>query len=141
MTEIKSYKDLDAWRVGMDLVEATYRLTAGFPGDERFGLVSQMRRAAISITSNIAEGQAVRTPRWALRHIVIAIGSSAELDSQLEAAVRLRFVNEPAASPLRQLIDREQKLLYGMKRERQRRIATTTVSIVFLLVALSSWLS
>ena len=140
MTEIKSYKDLDAWRVGMDVVQATYRLTRDFPRDERFGLVSQMRRAAISIPSNVAEGQAVRTPRWALRHIVIAIGSSAELESQLEAAVRLRFIEDLAAAPLRSLIDREQKILYGWKRERERRIGTAVVSVVLLLVAVSVWL-
>ena len=139
--EIKSYKDLDAWRVGLDLVEATYRFTAGLPSDERFGLISQMRRAAISITSNIAEGHALRAPRWTLKHIVVAIGSSTELESQLEAAVRLRFVEEHAATPLRRLIDREQKILYGMRRERQRRIGAATVSTVFLLVAVSHLLT
>ena len=120
----------------MDLVEATYGLTAKFPADERFGLVSQMRRASISITSNLAEGHAVRAVRWTLRHLMIAIGSSAELESQLEAALRLRFVDEIAASPFRQLIDREQKLLYGMRRERLGRIATKTVRTIILVIAL-----
>jgi four helix bundle protein len=137
--EIKSYKDVDAWRVAMDLVEATYRFTAALPSDERFGLISQMRRAAISITSNIAEGHAVRAPRWTLRHIVIAIGSSAELETQLEAAVRLRFVTDDAARSLRQLIDREQKILYGMRRERERRIGIVGTSVLLILAALSRW--
>ena len=139
--EIKSYKDLDAWRVGMDLVEATYRFTAHLPGDERFGLISQMRRAAISITSNVAEGHAVRAPRWTLRHIVVAIGSSAELETQLEAAVRLRFVSETAAGSVRLLIDREQKILYGLRRERERRIGTAGISVLLILVTLSQWLA
>ena len=55
MAKIRSYKDLIAWQKAMELVEAVYRLTAGYPGDERFGLISQTRRAAISIPSNIAE--------------------------------------------------------------------------------------
>ena len=140
MMEIKSYKDLDAWRIGMDLVEATYRFTADLPSDERFGLISQMRRAAIPITSNIAEGHAVGAPRWTLRHIVIAIGSSAELETQLEAAIRLQFVTDVSARSLLQLIDREQKILYGMRRERERRIGTAGISVLLILAALSQWL-
>jgi len=104
----------------METIDVTYRLTSGFPAGERFGLVSQMRRAAVSIPSNVAEGQAVRAPRWSLRHIVIAIGSTAELDTQLEAAVRLGFVDESGSLPLRQVLERLQQLLYGLRRAKER---------------------
>jgi four helix bundle protein len=124
MGEIKMFRDLHAWQVGMDTVVLTYKLTADFPLEERFGLVSQMRRASVSVPSNVAEGQAVKTPRWSLRHVVTAIGSATELETQLEAAIRLQFVSRERAQPLADSIDRLQKLLYGIRRERQRRLAS-----------------
>ena len=93
MSHVRSFRDLDAWQMGMRAVELTYRLTADFPDTERFGLVSQMRRAAVSVPSNVAEGQAVRSTRWSLRFFAIAIASLSELDTQLEVALRLRFVD------------------------------------------------
>ena len=131
--EIKNFKDLDAWRIGMEAIEATYNLTASFPSGERFGLVSQMRRAAISIPSNVAEGQAVRAPRWTLRHVVIAIGSCAELETQLEAA-SLGFTNESDAEPLR-ATERLKQVLYGWRRAKERRIAITVSGAGMLIVA------
>ena len=122
MSEIRSFRDLMAWQVGVDLVELAYRLTADFPDNERFGLVSQMRRAAVSSPSNVAEGQGVRKTRWSLRHIVTAIGSSCELDTQIEVALRLRFVGPAAAREFQTTLDRAQKLLYGMRREKERRL-------------------
>jgi four helix bundle protein len=91
MAQIQSFRDLEAWQLGMTIVELTYAVTSGFPDSERFGLCSQMRRAAVSIPSNVAEGQAVRMERWSVRHLRIALGSLAELETQLEVAVRLRF--------------------------------------------------
>jgi four helix bundle protein len=122
----------------METVVLTYQITVGFPLDERFGLVSQMRRASVSIPSNVAEGQAVRTPRWSLRHIVTAIGSATELETQLEAVIRLQFIRRERAQPLADSLDRLQKLLYGMRRERQQRlgISVATAGMVALLVLL-----
>ena len=139
MGAIKTFRDLHAWQVGMDTVVLTYELTSGFPSEERVGLVSQMRRAAVSVPSNVAEGQAVKAPRWSLRHVVTAIGSATELETQLEAAIRLRFVSrERAAQPLAASIDRLQKLLYGIRRERQLRlgVSVATVGAVVLLFCL-----
>ena len=135
MSDIRSFRDLDAWQVAITAVELTYELTADFPDAERFGLTSQMRRASVSIPSNVAEGQAVRSPRWALRHIVIAIGSSAELDTQLEIALRLRFITKEHAAELVATIDRLQKLLYGLRREKERRLGMSIagLALVFLL--------
>ena len=75
----------------MSLVESVYRLTARFPDNERFGLVSQMRRAAISVPSNIAEGAARRSTPEYLRFLSIARGSLAELDTQIQIASRLEL--------------------------------------------------
>jgi four helix bundle protein len=122
----------------MDTVVLTYQVTADFPPEERFGLVSQMRRASVSVPSNVAEGQAVRAPRWSLRHIVTAIGSAAELETQLEAAIRLQFIRRERAQSLADSINRLQKLLYGMRRERQKRLGISVASagMVALLVFL-----
>jgi four helix bundle protein len=139
MAEIRTFRDLHAWQVGMETVVLTYQMTADFPADERFGLVSQMRRASVSVPSNVAEGQAVRAPRWTLRYIVNAIGSAAELESQLEAAVRLQFVHRERAKPLAASLDRLQKLLDGMRRERQQRLGISTASGMAALLVLLRW--
>jgi four helix bundle protein len=135
MSEIRTFRDLHAWQVGMETMVLTYLVTSEFPQDERFGLVSQMRRASVSIPSNVAEGHAVRTPRWTLRHIVTAIGSAVELETQLEAAVRLGFVSKERATRLAESIDRLEKLLYGMRRDRETRIAGAAAGAsVFILM-------
>ena len=135
MSEIKSFRDLIAWQVGMDTVVLTYELTQEFPVEERYGLISQMRRCATSIPSNVAEGQGVRAPKWTLRHVIIAIGSSCELDTQLEVAIRLRLVTRERSKALAQSIDRVQKLLYGMRREKERRIGAVVASAGMLFFA------
>jgi four helix bundle protein len=138
MGEIKTFRDLHAWQVGMDTIVLTYEVTADFPSDERFGLVSQMRRASVSVPSNVAEGQAVRAPRWSLRYIVTAIGSATELETLLEAAIRLQFIRREQAQPLADSLDRLQKLLYGMRRERQQRLGISigTAGMIALLAFL-----
>ena len=108
-------------------------LTADFPLEERYGLISQMRRASISIPSNVAEGHGVGKPRWSLRYVSTAIGSSLELETQLEAAVRLQFVSRERPKALADSIDRVQKLLYGMRREKLRRIGAVAGASVVLL--------
>jgi four helix bundle protein len=77
----------------MDLVESIYKTTAAFPGEERFGLTSQMRRCSVSIPSNLAEGAARNTRKLFSNHVSIALGSAAELETQLEIAQRLNFTN------------------------------------------------
>lgn len=99
MGEIKTYRDLHAWQVGMDIVGLVYELTADFPAAEWYGLVAQMRRAAVSIPSNVAEGHGVAQGRWSLRYVSTAIGSSLELETQVEVAVRLGFVSRPRSCP------------------------------------------
>ena len=136
MGGIATYRDLHAWQVGMDTVTLTYELTDVFPVEERYGLVSQMRRAAVSIPSNVAEGKGVSQPRWSLRHIRTAIGSSLELETQLEVAIRLSFVSRDRAKTLADNLDRVQKLLYGMRRDRLSRIGAVVGASVIAVAIL-----
>ncbi|WP_027136918.1 four helix bundle protein [Gaetbulibacter saemankumensis] len=86
------HKDLDVWKSGMDLVELVYKVTSVFPDDERYGLTSQMRRAAISIPSNIAEGCGRKSDKELNQFISIALGSIAELETQYFIALRLHYL-------------------------------------------------
>src|SRR5258706_10696824 len=97
---VRSFRDLDVWRLGLELVEVIYRCTATFPKSETFGLAAQMRRAAVSIPSNIAEGQARKSTKEFLQFISIALGSLAELDTQLELTVRLNYQTEDTHSAI-----------------------------------------
>lgn len=87
----KSHESLDCWKLSMDLVDRVYTLTSSFPASERFGLTQQMRRAAYSIPSNIAEGSARQTRKENLRGLYIARGSLAELETQLIITERQGF--------------------------------------------------
>ena len=91
---VVNYRDLRVWQAGMDLVEVVYRVTEGFPPAERYGLTSQMRRAAVAIPSNIAEGHTKAGARAFLYHVSVALGSLAELETQTEIAERLSYVPE-----------------------------------------------
>ena len=86
---IHSYKDLIVWQKSVDLVIEVYKLTDGFPSDERFGLTSQMRRAAVSIPSNIAEGKLRGHAKECKQFSLISFGSGGELETQIEIAKRL----------------------------------------------------
>ncbi|MDE0853675.1 MAG: four helix bundle protein [Nevskia sp.] len=87
----RPHQKLAVWQEAVSLVESVYLITARFPSDEKFGLVSQLRRAAVSIPSNIAEGAARRSRKEYLKYLSIARGSLSELDTQLVIARRLRF--------------------------------------------------
>jgi four helix bundle protein len=113
----QNYKDLIVWQKGIELGKIIYRLTATFPQEERFGLISQMRRAAVSIPSNIAEGQARRTTPEFIQFISHAEGSAAELDTQLILAVELRFCLKNNALPAYELIDEIRRMLNALRRK------------------------
>ena len=116
-THIRHFRELDVWQAGMDLVISTYALSATLPPDERFGLSSQMRRAAISIPSNVAEGHAFRTrPRAYRRYVRIALGSFAELETHVELATRLQMATEESLEPMREKLKRTGQLLHGLLR-------------------------
>ena len=88
---VRSYRDLRVWKMGMDVVEAVYELTRGFPASERFGLASQVQRAAVSIPSNIAEGHTREHRGEYLHFLSVAQASIAEVETQLEISVRLQY--------------------------------------------------
>ena len=131
---ILSFRDLQVWKLGMDLVVHVYRVTEQFPATERYGLTSQIRRAVVSIPSNIAEGHGRRDGAY-LNHIRIALGSQAELGTEIEAASRLGFLETDSASSLLSEIDRIRQLLHGLRRalERRRQIAHASATLGVLL--------
>jgi four helix bundle protein len=96
---IQSFRDLLVWQKAMTLAESVYSTTAGLPRSETYGLSSQLRRASVSIASNIAEGKAIGG-RGYLRHLRIALGSEAELQTQIELAVRLKMFSRSDADKL-----------------------------------------
>jgi four helix bundle protein len=95
---VKSFRDLDVWHLGVELAETVYRVTARFPKSELFALSSQMRRAAVSIPSNIAEGRARDSTREFLHFLAVSRGSLAELETQLELAIRLDYTDSELAA-------------------------------------------
>ena len=97
---VVTYRDLDVGNVAMDLCEAVYMLSSRFPGDERFGLTSQVRRASVSVPSNIAEGYGRIHRAEYVHHLSIARGSLMELETQLTLAARLKLVEREGVLPL-----------------------------------------
>lgn len=108
---IRSYRDLQTWQRAMELAEACYHVAAALPPDERYGLGLQIRRAAVSIPANIAEGHNGRTRQVFLNHLAIALGSQAELETQLELVQRLLKIDVAAS---RALASEVGKLLHGL---------------------------
>ena len=99
-TRIKSYKDLLKWQSGIQLVKQVYVLTQQFPGEEKFGLVSEMGRADVSVPSNIAEGQARRSTAEFMQFLSISQGSLAELETQIIVSTELGFFSHDTSSEL-----------------------------------------
>lgn len=107
------HKDLEVWKKSMDLVIKVYQITQLFPDAEKFGLTSQMRRAAVSIPSNIAEGAARKGNKEFIQFLYIAIASLSELETQYLIAIRLEFIKKEEALEL-QMIE-VKKLLLGFR--------------------------
>ena len=97
---VTSYRDLQVWRQAMDWAESIYEATAHWPKDERFGLISQVRRAAVSVASNIAEGSARRSTGEFIQFVGMARGSLAEGETQLLLALRLGYLPKDDAEGL-----------------------------------------
>jgi four helix bundle protein len=117
---VKSYRDLVVWQKAMTVVESTYRLTSYLPKSEEFGLKSQMRRASISIPSNIAEGHSRNYPAVFLQFLSVAQGSLSELETQIELAVRLEYYTAEQTKGLCDLCLEVCRMLHGLVRTIRR---------------------
>jgi four helix bundle protein len=113
----QNYTDLIVWQKGIALAKTVYQLTSKYPAEEKFGLVSQMRRAAVSIPSNIAEGQARHTTGEFIQFISHAEGSVAELETQLILSIELGFAIANNARSALALVDEIRRMLNGLRRK------------------------
>jgi four helix bundle protein len=111
-----NHRKLQVWNRSVQLTSDVYRHTASFPRDEQFGLIAQMRRAAVSIVSNIAEGSSRRSSKEFRRFIEIALGSAAELDAQLVVSNTLGLAEGDATSPLLDEVDGVRAMLVSLSR-------------------------
>jgi four helix bundle protein len=118
---IRGHKDLEVWQRAMDLVVEAYRATKAFPADERYGLTAQLRRSAVSIPSNIAEGRGRRGLRGFLYHLSVANGSIMEMETQLLIAVNLGYLRDTEVQPVIQRCGEVGRLLAGLTRALRRR--------------------
>jgi four helix bundle protein len=121
MATISHFRELRVWQRGMELVVDVYRASANFPRTEIYGLTSQLRRAAVSVPSNIAEGHTRESTKEYLNHISIAQASLAEVETQLEIAVRLEYLEPAATEMLLQHAVELGKQLYALRDALNRR--------------------
>src|SRR5437867_2344028 len=121
---VRSYRDLLVWQQAMDLAQALYSATKSFPSEERYGLVAQLRRAAVSVASNIAEGHA-RSLGDYLRHLLVSSGSLTEIETQLILSSRLGFLRAADADPLLQSCDQIGRMLSGLRKSLRARRSRT----------------
>jgi len=110
--EVRNHKDLEVWEKSMDLVSNIYKITESFPNKELYGLTNQIRRAAVSIPSNITEGAARSSKKEFIQFLFIALGSLSELETQIIIANRLEYLNN--SDTLLEDIKFVQKLINGL---------------------------
>jgi four helix bundle protein len=111
---VKSFHDLITWQKAMQLVEDVYQVSQSFPKEERYGLTNQVRRAAVSVPSNIVEGQGRESTQEFIRFLSIARGSLYEVETQLLIAQRLRYLPEAKTQELKCQIDEVGRLINGL---------------------------
>ena len=117
---IDSYRDLIAWQRAFDLGLKAYRVTELFPDRERFGLTIQVRRSAVSVASNIAEGYGRGSTADYVRFLKVARGSLYELDTQLNFAIGLRYLDDSSHGEVKELLDETERVLAGLIRSLER---------------------
>jgi four helix bundle protein len=116
MKSAAAFKDLDTWQQAMHLAVELYNATAQFPREELYGITSQLRRAAVSIPSNVAEGYCRRSTRAYAHHVSIALGSHAEVETCIELCCRLGFLSTSARERLEEQTSSVGRLLSGLHR-------------------------
>jgi four helix bundle protein len=118
---IQSFRELEVWQVGMDLAVECYRVTKAFPREELFGMTSQIRRSAVSVPANIAEGQGREHTKEFLHHLSISRGSLMELETHLLLSQRVDLITEPALDPLMTLCERVSQMTSRLQQALQKR--------------------
>ena len=118
----RGFKDLDVWTKGIDITDQIYDITNNFPGKEKYGLCSQMQRAAVSVPSNIAEGYRRMHPKDFLRFLRIALGSCAELETQLIIASRRNYISEDKFNSILENIDHQTGMIMNLIRSITQKI-------------------
>ncbi len=118
--QIQSFRDLEAWQLGMEFVTRIYALTRQFPREETYGLKAQLRRAAVGVPSNISEGHQQGTKAY-VHYVTVALGSLAEAETQLEVATRLAIVAPNDAADVLAVAARLRQVLHGLRRALLRR--------------------
>ena len=113
-SKIKNFRDLDVWQLAMEIVVDIYEYTKIFPKEELYGLVSQMRRAAVSIPSNIAEGFNRYHNKEYRQFLYIALGSCAELETQVEVSVTLVYITQAGRDKIIEKLDHESRMLRNL---------------------------
>ena len=112
--KIKSFRDLDVWKLGMEIVVDVYEVTKSFPKEEVYGLISQIRRAAVSIASNIAEGFNRYHNKEYKQFLYIALGSCAELETQIEVSMSLGYITQQQRDKIIEKLDHEGRMLKNL---------------------------
>ena len=113
---MRSHKDLDVWRAAIDLARDIYELTKSYPKEEQYGIVSQMRRSAVSIASNVAEGAARHGTKEFVQFLYVAVGSASELDTQLEISRAAKLVDAGRIDAVQTQVTRVTMMLRGLIR-------------------------
>ena len=116
----RNYSDLIAWQKAMDLVEKIYKASRDFPREEQYGLTSQIRRAAVSVPSNIAEGQGRKSAKEFVHHLAIAHGSLREVETQLQIANRLKYIGQENLQDLMDMAAETGRLNNGLSNSLSR---------------------
>jgi four helix bundle protein len=112
---VRNYKELRVWQGAMELVESVYRMSAAFTGEENYALKSQIRQAVVSIPSNIAEGQSRASAKEFLNRLSIAQASSAEVETQIEISVRLKYLSAERVTTTVQAIRKLGKQIHALR--------------------------
>ena len=118
---ITNYKDLEVWQRSMELVVECYQITKSFPRNEAFGLAGQLQRAAVSVPANIAEGRARQHTKEFMQHVSIAYGSLAELETHVQIAERLNYIDKSQADALMGKAAVIGRMLNGLRRSLEKK--------------------
>ena len=114
MEKIRNFRDLNIWKLGMEIVEDIYKLTKEFPKEELYGLSAQMRRCAVSIPSNVAEGFTRKHNKEYKQFLYIALGSCAELETQIEITTKLSFLSDKQKEELLEKINHTTRMIMNL---------------------------